>query len=116
MGRLKPTPHPKPWQSQLWPHVDLIRRRRLARVTWAAIAEELRGLGLAISPQAIGRFFKRSRASKLPLGLEQSGAPGVSPPGRTADRPKGITAAELLKPLPKETHGPFAKWYEQHKG
>jgi YVTN family beta-propeller protein len=78
--RLKTTPHPKPWQSQLWAHVDLIRRRRLARVTWAAIAEELRGFGVAMRPQAIGRFFKRSRTSKRPLGWEQADAVGVNPP------------------------------------
>ncbi|MBV8176368.1 MAG: hypothetical protein JO151_17645 [Verrucomicrobia bacterium] len=112
---MNPTPHPKPWQSQLWPHVELIRRRRLARVTWAAIAEELRGFGVAMSPQAIGRFFKRSRASKLPLGLEQADVPQVNPLERSTDRPKRITAAELLKPLPKE-NGLFAKWYEQHGG
>jgi len=34
--------------------------------------------GVAISPQAIDRFFKRSRASKLPLGLEQAGRFAIS--------------------------------------
>ena len=34
--------------------------------------------GVAISPQAIDRFFKRSRASKLPLGLEQAGHFAIS--------------------------------------
>ena len=80
-------------------------------MTWAAIAEELRGFGVAMSPQAIGRFFKRSRVSKLPLGLEQASALGVNPP----DRPKRITAAGLLNPLPKANSGPFAKWEEQHR-
>ena len=111
----KPIPHPKPWQSACWPHVELIRERRLARASWPEIAEELRGLGVNMTPQAIGRFFKRSKKQKRPLGWDQE----VAPEPRASAQPKAqparrITASELLTPISKVSASPFAEWEEQN--
>ena len=38
---MKPTSHPKPFQSQLWPYLNEITRLRKERATWPAIAAEL---------------------------------------------------------------------------
>jgi hypothetical protein len=66
---LKPIPHPKPFQSQLWPHLDLIRKLRLSRKTWPEIAAELSTVGIRMNPWAIRRFFKHAQGRKLPLGF-----------------------------------------------
>jgi hypothetical protein len=65
-------PHPAPFQSELWDHVELIRKLRLARKTWPDIAIELGRLGLRIDRSSVRRFFKRLQERKqMPLGLEQ---------------------------------------------
>jgi hypothetical protein len=69
---LKPPPHPAPFQSALWEHVDLIRKLRLARKTWPKIAAELGRMGVRINRSTVRRFFKRLQGRKeMPLGLEQ---------------------------------------------
>jgi len=68
---MEPIPHPKPFQSALWPHLPLIRKLRLARKTWPEVAAELAGLGVHMNPWAIGRFFKRAQKGKLPAGFEE---------------------------------------------
>jgi len=60
-----------PFQSALWPHIDMIRKLRLARKTWATIADELQKMGVSTSPQAIGQFFRRAKSGKRPCGWEQ---------------------------------------------
>jgi hypothetical protein len=60
-----------PFQSALWPHIDMIRKLRLARRTWASIADELQKMGVSTSPQAIGQFFRRAKSGKRPCGWEQ---------------------------------------------
>ena len=67
---MKPIPHPRPWRSSLWPHLERIRKLRLARKSWLEVAAELETLGVRVSPQAIGRFFDRARKAKLPAGFE----------------------------------------------
>jgi hypothetical protein len=72
---LKPIPHPKPFQSALWEHLDLIRKRRLARKSWPDIVEELGTLGVRIDRSTLRRFFNRARTrGDLPFGWEK--APG----------------------------------------
>ena len=66
---MKPIPHPKPFQSQLWPHLDLIRKLRLSRRSWPEIAAELSTVGIRMNPWAIRRFFKHAQGRKLPLGF-----------------------------------------------
>ena len=68
---MKPPPHPAPFQSALWEHVELIRKRRLARKTWPAIAAELERIGVRINRSSVRRFFKRLQDRKeMPLGLQ----------------------------------------------
>ena len=74
--------HPKPWQSELWPHLDLIRKRRLARASWPDIAVELKNLGVSVHPDTVGRFFRRAQSGKLPLGLEPEPRQAASPANR----------------------------------
>ena len=71
--------HPKPWQSELWPHLDLIRKRRLARASWPDIAVELKNLGESDHPDTVGRFFRRAQSGKLPLGFEPEPRQAASP-------------------------------------
>ena len=47
---MKPTSHPKPFQSQLWPYLNEIRRLRKERATWPAIAAELGQRGVTLDP------------------------------------------------------------------
>ena len=68
---MKPTSHPKPFQSQLWPYLNEIRRLRKRRATWPAIAAELGQRGVTLDPWTIRRFFKRAQSGKVPLGFEE---------------------------------------------
>ena len=113
---LKPIPHPKPFQSQLWPHLDLIRKLRLSRRSWPEIAAELSTVGIRMNPWAIRRFFKRAQGRKLPLGFGpvSTRAPVPTPPAQPAVR-KSIRAEDLLKPIPNHDREPFAKWYQQQR-
>jgi hypothetical protein len=113
---LKPIPHPKPFQSQLWPHLDLIRKLRLSRRSWPEIAAELSTVGIRMNPWAIRRFFKRAQGRKLPLGFGAvaTPAPVATPPAQPAVR-KSPRAEDLLKPIPNHERGPFSKWYQQRR-
>jgi hypothetical protein len=69
---MKPIPHPKPFQSALWPHLPLIRKLRLARKTWPEVAEELDKLGVSINRSTVRRFFERFQKRKeLPSGFSE---------------------------------------------
>ena len=78
---MKPTSHPKPFQSQLWPYLNEIRRLRKERATWPAIAAELRQRGVTLDPWTIRRFFKRAQSGKVPLGFEEPQYPPPVVPG-----------------------------------
>jgi hypothetical protein len=69
MDQLKPIPHPPPFQSAPWPHLELIRKLRLSRESWPAIADELAALGVRIDRSALRKFFKRAQKGKPPLGF-----------------------------------------------
>ena len=63
---------PKAYRSPLWAHVDEIRKRRLARETWEAIANKLAiQYALKVSFQRVQSFFKRAidRDRRRPLGF-----------------------------------------------
>jgi hypothetical protein len=80
---MKPTSHPKPFQSQLWPYLNEIRRLRKERATWPAIAAELGQRGVTLDPWTIRRFFKRAQSGKLPFGFEEpQSRPPVVPGGK----------------------------------
>jgi hypothetical protein len=66
----------KPFQSKLEPHFDFILEARRKRQTWQAIADELAGKGVAITPQAVHGFAKRRLKRRYPLGAAPT-APGV---------------------------------------
>jgi hypothetical protein len=78
---MKPTSHPKPFQSQLWPYLNEIRRLRKERATWPAIAAELGQRGVTLDPWTIRRFFKRAQTGKVPLGFEEPQYPLPVVPG-----------------------------------
>jgi hypothetical protein len=106
---------PKPHESPLWPHLQLIRTMRLGRHTWAAIAEAIHQAGgPKVAVNTVYQFYKRvaDRARKgkgLPLGFEDpfAGTPAPAPaqpgpPSRTggaapaaprSDNPKGTSSA-----------------------
>jgi hypothetical protein len=64
-------PHPKPYQSALWPYLPLIRKRRLARRSWPEIAAELKTFGVSVHPDTINRFFARVQKGKVPRGFAE---------------------------------------------
>jgi len=68
---LRGIPHPRPFQSALWPHLDLIRKLRLGRKTWPEIGAELEKLGVSVHPDTVGHFFRRAQKAKLPLGFQE---------------------------------------------
>ena len=96
---MKPTSHPKPFQSQLWPYLKEIRRLRKERATWPAIAAELGQHGVTLDPWTIRRFFKRAQSGKLPLGFEE---PQSRPPVVPGDKlpPIGNGRQPLLEGSP----------------
>ena len=66
---MKGIPHPKPFQSALWPHLGLIRKLRLGRKTWPEIGAELEKLGVKVHPDTVGHFFRRAQKARLPVGF-----------------------------------------------
>jgi hypothetical protein len=56
-----------PFQSPLWDHLDQIKKLRMARKTWKAIAEQL---PVRLTPRSVRNFFVRYRNAKLPAGFE----------------------------------------------
>lgn len=90
-----------PFQSKLEPHFDFILELRRKRLTWQAIAQELAGKGVAITPQAIYGFIKRRLRRRYPLGM----APAASMPvTETQVRPSSPKSPKLteLPPPPSE--------------
>jgi hypothetical protein len=72
----------KPFQSQLEPHFDFILEARRKHQTWQAIAQELAGKGIAVTPQAVHGFTKRRLKRRYPLGA----APAESAPTQASRR------------------------------
>jgi hypothetical protein len=97
--------HPKPHDSPLWAHLELIRKMRLGRRPWREIAEAIeKAGGPKVAFNTVHNFYKRvaNRAKSgkgLPLGFEDpfSGAP-LAPPAAPA--PLAASAA----PPPPVSH------------
>ena len=136
MPKAPPKEHPKPYGSPLRLHVEaILSMRRHRHMTWAEIARQLKvEHGIAVHRSTVFRVYKRVRAGCEPFGLEATDrlatparpkspiiAFAVEPynSSKQKDTSKqgyascGITAEELLKPIPRRNAGPFAKWKEQ---
>lgn len=91
-GRKKnkgPKQHPGPWGSQLWDHLEEIRRLRRARTKWKDIAKALEAQNVTITASALRNFFVRSRDPKLklPAGLEHLRPPESPSPATPPNSP-----------------------------
>ena len=96
--------HPPPNASELWAHVETIKRMRLGRRrSWVQISEALRDEGVDVAPVTIYNFLKRyarrARAGTLPSG---------SPPS-IHSRPSRLGNPDL----PARRLFPDSKWYNQ---
>jgi hypothetical protein len=83
------TEHPAPFASALWAHVETIKRMRLARKSWVAIARHLEtDHGIKVSPPTLynfmRRYARRARAGTIPLGFEPL---QVAPPSSVYPKP-----------------------------
>jgi hypothetical protein len=138
MPKAPPKEHPKPYRSLLRRHIEaILSMRRHKGMSWAAIARQLEAEhGIAVHRSTVFRVYKRAQAGCEPLGLEaparlvspaRSKSPAIAfaAGSSNSSKPKnivtqgyakrGITAEELLKPIPKRNAGPFAKWQEQQR-
>jgi hypothetical protein len=109
--------------------------RRHEHMTWAEIAEQLKAdHGIAVHRSTVFRVYKRARDGRYPFDLGVTAEPAapaarkaaamalaVQPSSQSKAKhsvkeccaKRGITAEELLKPIPGGNAGPFAKWKEQ---
>jgi hypothetical protein len=96
MRKPPPQVHPRPFQSQLWKHLDQLRVWRRQKWSWRQIAEVLRTQhGIEISFQAVHDFFRRaSRRKHLPLGFQEKSPPSGP---HTHQSGGGITPVNLRK-------------------
>jgi hypothetical protein len=89
--------HPPPNASELWAHVETIKRMRLGRQSWVQISEALRDEGVDVAPVTIYNFLKRyarrARAGTLPLGF----APIDPQPPEPTRQPEPAGAAPLSR-------------------
>lgn len=85
------------FQSPLWAHRDEIRKWRLERMTWKAIAEKLKAdYQIALTLQAVRTFFKKaSQRKKMPLGFEPTTSTSTQP---AAQKQKPLYYAERENP------------------
>lgn len=105
--------HPGPWRSELWPHLDSIRKLRLARRTWVQVAEAIHQAGgPKLAATTCYNFYKRavnlSRKGKLPLGFVDPFAAPAQPASPAPEAPpaaKAPSASELLKKKPTNPYG-----------
>jgi hypothetical protein len=94
----------KPFQSKLEPHFDFIIEARRKRQTWQAIADELAGQGVAITPQAVYGFAKRRLKRRYPLGAAQAAPSPVIGSQRRPSRSELPKLTEI--PPPASDSGP----------
>jgi hypothetical protein len=112
-----PTEHPKPYQSALWSHFDLIQKLRRRRESWQKIADHLnQAHRLRVSHKTVQRFFKRAvdpKTGKLkpsPLGFP----PPTSSSRETINEPRQQSSRERLQAeaalIQKQTEQRESKW------
>jgi hypothetical protein len=87
-----------PFQSKLEPHFNFILELRRKRLTWHAIAHELAGKGVAVTPQAIYGFTKRRLKRRYPLGMEPTASMLVAETNSKPSRPELPKLTELPPP------------------
>ena len=87
-----------PFQSKLEPHFDFILELRRKRLTWQAIADELAGKGVAVTPQAIYGFTKRRLKRRYPLGMAPAASMPVFETNSKPSRPELPKLTELPPP------------------
>jgi len=124
--------HPGPWRSELWPHLDSIRKLRLARRTWAQVAEAIHQAGgPKVAATTCYNFYKRavnlSRKGKLPLGFvdpfqgqvvaPEPAEPGAAPQRAPADEPRLTPreAKERIRRLAEKQRQRAAKEREEQQ-
>ncbi|HEY0790252.1 MAG TPA: hypothetical protein VGD78_04230 [Chthoniobacterales bacterium] len=102
-----PAPRPRPNQSPLWDHLELIRTMRMGRHTWAEIAEGIKDAGgPKVGLTTVYNFYKRAvdRARKgkpRPFGFEDPFA-NLASPGPKA-KPVRPAAEAPASPPPSQT-------------
>jgi hypothetical protein len=95
--------HPKPHDSPLWAHLELIRKMRLGRRPWREIAEAIeKAGGPKVAFNTVHNFYKRvaNRAKSgkgLPLGFEDPFSGTPLSPRAAPSQPAGA------KPSPETT-------------
>jgi hypothetical protein len=98
--------HPRPFESPLWKHLDAIRQMRVARKTWAQIAEHIgKAEGRAISFTTVHNFFRRAaeRQKKgkglFPLGYSDpfTNEPQNPSPPASPDDPEPTASPKTTK-------------------
>jgi len=84
-----PKEHPKPFQSQLWPHLETIREMRRTRKTWVEVAKHLQTQGVTVSYRTVRNFFLRTRSPKrrIPAGFEEALGVVPKPPATLREGP-----------------------------
>jgi hypothetical protein len=136
MPKAPPREHPKPFRSLVRQHIEaILSMRRHKRMSWAEIARQLKAEhGVAVHRSTVFRVYKRARDGREPFGLgaaaeraarqsQKAAVPASAAEPSNFSKQKnitdkgyanrGITAEELLKPLPRANTGPFAKWRKQ---
>src|ERR1700739_2619564 len=129
MPKAPPKQHPKPYRNPLRLHVEaILSMRRYKRMSWAEIARQLKAEhGIAVHRSTVFRVYKRARDGRAPFDLgatTELATPAArkAPEKALAVQPsirnkvkhtakeccgkRGITAEELLKPIPKANNGP----------
>ena len=99
--------HPAPFESALWPHVELIKKLRLGRKTWVSIAAILQKQhGVSVKPVTIynflKRYAKRARAGTLPLGFEPITPPSSQPSEIEPTSTTKLSPSQIDKDIKKE--------------
>ncbi len=89
----------KPFQSQLGPHFDFILEARRKNQTWQAIARELAGKGISVTPQAVHGFTKRRLKRRYALGAAPTELMPAPVQRATAERPSS-ELPEFTESLP----------------
>lgn len=88
----------KPFQSKMRPHADTIKKMRLARKSWAAIAQHLTASGCQTDGSQVFKFYQRHSRRPEPLGFPEAepviGATGATTAPQPAPRPS-FTAAQV---------------------
>jgi len=105
MKRLPPRTHPVPYTSQLWPHLETIRKLRRRRKTWRAITKHLEdACEIRLGVWTVRNFFKRATSGRVSLGFSNAEA--------TRDLQKPTPAAvgprRLAKPSEDSDDDPFS--------